>query len=140
MKGKHKDLKEFLKIMHEQNENIKRYSNCKKKQLWNIVWDEKFTREWQQQTCVTTKKSTNHKEGSKGEDEEQKSIHSYKKYQNCKAYTSLLVVTLNVDRLNFPIKCCRMGDETVSNYMMFKRDPFLDLWICKYGAIPVDQQ
>lgn len=86
------------------------------------------------------KKSTNHKEGSKGEDEEQKSIHSYKKYQNCKAYTSLLVVTLNVDRLNFPIKCCRMGDETVSNYMMFKRDPFLDLWICKYGAIPVDQQ
>lgn len=30
VKGKHKDLKEFLKIMHEQNENIKRYSNCKK--------------------------------------------------------------------------------------------------------------
>ena len=51
-----------------------------------------------------------------------------KKYQNCKAYTSLLVVTLNVDKLNFPIKCCRMGDETVSNNMMFKKDPF-----CIYG-------
>ena len=47
------------------------------------------------------------------------------KYQNCKAYTSLLVVTLNVDRLNFPNKCCRMSGKTVSNYMMVRRDPFL---------------
>ena len=77
-------------------------------------------------------KKTNHKKSSKGENEEQKSVHSYKKYQNCKAYTSLLVVTLNVDRLNFPIKCCRMGDETVSNNMMFKRDPF---WIYGYAKM-----
>ena len=140
MKGKHKDLKEFLKIIHEQNENIKRYSNCKKYNC-EILYEVKNLLEGgNSRHVLLQKKSTNHKEGSKGEDEEQKSIHSYKKCQNCKAYTSLLVVTLNVNRLNFPIKCCRIGDETVSNYMMFKRDPFLDLWICKYGVIPVDQQ
>ena len=80
VKGKHKDLKEFLKIIHEQNENIKRYSNCKKNNCEILYEMKNLLESGNSRHVLLQKKSTNHKEGSKGEDEEQKVPHSFKKY------------------------------------------------------------